>query len=243
MKSCQLVICSNKSMHITEFVIRYHSYKIPPLNRILSQRNSLHIFRETVGSIRQSTSASPMVHFPSAFRHNFSCFFIFHHYLVSRPPIISSLSIFGEVYNILLLTSANIDHIQGEMTALWHFTILYQKSLVTSTSSVLFTRNAAISCGPIIKQHVISSRSITKPLVCNNFWIAFGVISCYIALSRTAGLVFSSLISLFITLQTYSSRAMGSGLEIIWKVLAVVLFEVPAHHVLGGLRNTTKTSG
>jgi hypothetical protein len=135
------------------------------------------------------------------------------------------------------------DHLQAEETALWHFTKLYQKSLATSTSSVLFTSNGAISCGPIIKQHVISSWSIIKLVLCNKFWIAFGVISCYIALSRTAGLVFISLISQFIILQTYSRRAMGSGVEIMWKALAVVLFEVPAHHVLGGLRNTTKTSG
>jgi hypothetical protein len=36
---------------------------------------------------------------------------------------------------------------------------------------------------------------------------------------------------------------MGSDLEMKWKALAVVLFEVPARYVFGALRNTTKTSG
>jgi hypothetical protein len=113
------------------------------------------------------------------------------------------------------------DRRQGEMTTLWHLTMLYIKYLATSTS-LLFTTNSAIYSGPIIKQHVLAPRSITKPLVYNNFWLASGPKSFYIALSRTAGLVFISSISQFIILHTYSRRPMGSDLEMILKVVAVI---------------------
>jgi hypothetical protein len=66
---------------------------------------------------------------PFSFPTQLSMHFSSHHYLVSRPPIISSLSIFGDVQFLATAFIEN-DHLQGEMTALWHFTIFFLISIV-----------------------------------------------------------------------------------------------------------------
>jgi hypothetical protein len=173
----------------------------------VSQINSPHIFRETLRFICQSTSASPVESL--SFRQNFLRIFIS---LYSVPPIVSSLNIFGEVYNFLLLPSVNMTIFKVKWQhygTSWYFA----KIFLLQAHRYCYLQIMKISSGPVIKQHVISSRSITKPLVCNNFWVVFGVKSCYIALCRTAELVFISFISEFIILQTYSGRPMDSDLE------------------------------
>jgi hypothetical protein len=73
--------------------------------RIVSQINSLHIFRETLRSIQQSNVCIPdgVASLPTEFSTHFYLSSSF-----SVPPIVSSLNIFGEVYNFLLLPSVNM---------------------------------------------------------------------------------------------------------------------------------------